>query len=290
MDIKFEPIELKHKQMLEEYFKKNRVEISEFNYTEMFIWRKIRNNTIGFINENICVRKEKYGKKILYKPFGNNNIRETIKLAFDNGICDMVYGWTLEELKSYNFEDEYEIENDRANFDYVYLTRDLINLEGRKYDGKRNHVKKFKQLNYKICEITDDMLEKIKQFQKKWCEDRLCRDDMSLKNESMAINELLTNFTKLSIFGAAIFINDNIEGYTVADKLNEETALIIVEKANPQIKGIYQGLNQIFAEKFLYKYKYINREQDMGIEGLRKAKISYHPHHFVEKLIIRKAV
>lgn len=288
MNINFEPLELRHKQILDDYFRINKTEISEFNFTEMFIWRKIRNKKIGFINENICIGFEKGEKKIFYRPFGNNDIKETIEYIFNNKLCSMIYGWRQNEIKELNLNDAYIVEKDRNNFDYVYLTDNLINLKGRKYDGKRNHVKKIKQLDYKIIEITKDMLEKIKDFQRKWCEDRLCKDDLSLKSESMAINELLTNFDKLSVFGAALFINDNIEGYTIATELNQETAVVVVEKANPQIKGIYQGLNQLFAEKFLFRYKYINREQDMGNEGLRKAKMSYHPHHFVEKLIIRK--
>jgi len=288
MYVDFEPLELKHKKILDEYFKLNRVEVSEFNFTEMFIWRKLRNTKIGFINENICIATEKTTGKIFYKPFGNKKIKETIKFIFDNKLCDLIYGYTESEIKELNLDDEYIVEKDRDNFDYVYLTQDLINLKGRKYDGKRNHIKRFKQLNYKIVEITKDMLEGIKNFQKKWCEDRLCDEDLSLKDESVAVNELLNNFENLSVFGAALFIDNNIEGYTIATELNSETSVIIIEKANPQIKGIYQGLNQLFAEQFLHKYKYINREQDMGNEGLRRAKMSYYPYCFIEKTVIKK--
>ncbi len=288
MNFEFEPLELKHKQILDNYFKINKNQVSEFNFTEMFIWRKIRNTKIGFINDNICIEVEKDNKNILYRPFGNIRLKETIDIIFENNLCDKIYGWTKKEINHLDIGKDYIIEEDRDNFDYVYLAEDLINLSGRKYDGKRNHLKKFKQNNYEIKEITDDIIEQVIQFQKRWCKDRLCEDDLSLKNESMAVNELLLNYNKLSVFGAAVLIDDKIEGYTVASELNEETAVIIVEKANPQIKGIYQGLNQIFAEKFLNKYKYINREQDAGNEGLRKAKMSYHPDHFVEKIIIRK--
>lgn len=288
MNVNFEPLELKHKKLIDNYFRINKTEISEFNFTEMFIWRKIRNTKIGFINENICIGLEKEREKIFYRPFGNNDIKGTIEYIFNNKLCSMIYGWRHNEIKELNLNDTYVVENDRNNFDYVYLTDDLKNLKGRKYDGKRNHVKKIKQLDYKIIEITKDMMWEIKDFQKKWDEDRFCKDDLSLKNESMAINELISTFDKLSVFGAAIFINDNIEGYTIATELNQETAVVIVEKANPRIKGIYQGLNQLFVEKCLFRYKYINREQDMGNEGLRKAKMSYYPHHFVEKCIIKK--
>ncbi|MCX7697931.1 MAG: phosphatidylglycerol lysyltransferase domain-containing protein [Candidatus Goldbacteria bacterium] len=289
MNTNFEPLDLKHKQMLDDYFRNFRTDVSEFNFTEMFIWRKIRNTRIGFINDNICVFVEKNNKKILYRPFGINKINETIKFIFDNNLCDFIYGYLQDEIKELNInEADYEIKKDRDNFDYVYLTDDLINLQGRKYDGKRNHLKKFKQLDYKIMSINKDILPEVIEFQKKWCEDRLCEDDLSLKNESMAVNELLMNFDKLSVFGIAIFIEGKVQGYTIATELNKETAVIIVEKANPNIKGIYQGINQIFAEKFLFKYKYINREQDAGNEGLRKAKMSYHPNHFVEKTILIK--
>ncbi len=288
MSVEFELLELKHKQILDNYFSINRTKVSEFNFTEMFIWRKIRNTKIGFINNNICILIEKDNKKILYRPFGKNKIKETIKLFFYNHLCDFVYGYLQEEIENLYLDDEYIIEKDRDNFDYVYLADDLINLKGRKYDGKRNHLKKFEKMSYNITEINKEILPEVFDFQKRWCADRLCDDDMSLRNESLAVNELLSNFDKLSVFGSALYVNNNIEGYTIATELNKETAVVIVEKANPEIKGIYQALNRIFAEKFLSKYKYINREQDAGSEGLRKAKLSYHPHHFVEKLIIKE--
>lgn len=288
MNINFELLDLKHKDLLDNYFKNNRTEVSEFNFTEMFIWRNIRNTKIGFINDNICISVVKDKRKIFYRPFGNNKIKETIEFIFNNKLCEMIYGYLIEEIKDLNLQNEYIIEKDRDNFDYVYLTDDLINLKGRKYDGKRNHIKKFKQLNYHITPISKEILPSVIEFQKRWCKDRLCDDDLSLKNESVAVGELLSNFDKLSVFGAALFIDNIIQGYTIATELNDDTAVVIVEKANPQFKGIYQALNQLFAEKFLFKYKYINREQDTGNEGLRKAKMSYHPHHFVEKLIIKR--
>jgi hypothetical protein len=290
MDINFEPLELKHKQTLDDYFKSNKTEVSEFNFTEMFIWRKVRNISIGFINGNICILEEKERKKILYRPFGNNHIKETTEFVLNSQLCNVVYGWTQKEIDELNFGKEFLVEKDRDNFDYVYLTDDLINLKGRKYDGKRNHIKKFQRLNHKIMKIEKDLLKEIINFQKKWCKDRKCEDDLSLKNESLAVTELLMNFDELAGFGAAMFIDDNIEGYTIASELNQEMAVVIVEKTNPNINGIYQGLNQMFAMNFLFKYKYINREQDMGNEGLRRAKMSYYPHHFIEKFIVKKKI
>lgn len=288
MEINFEELELKHKYILNKYFKINKTEVSEFNFTEMFIWRKVRKTVIGFINDNICIKVERHNKRIMYRPFGNKNIKETIDFIFDNDFCDMIYGYIDKEIEKINIEGKYIFEKDRDDFDYVYLTDDLVNLRGRKYDGKRNHIKKFKQLNYSIEFISDEIIGEVIDFQKKWCKDRLCEDDLSLKNESRAINELFEHYNELPVLGAALFVNGQIEGYTVATELNPETVIIIVEKANPQIKGIYQGLNQLFAEQFLFKYKYINREQDLGNEGLRKAKMSYHPNHFVKKFIIKK--
>jgi len=99
--------------------------------------------------------------------------------------------------------------------------------------------------------------------------------------------EMLTNFGKLSAIGGVLKIDGQVEGFTIAGELNSNTVVVYVEKANHDFKGIYQALNNLFVKKSLIKYTYINREQDVGDEGLRKAKLSYRPVFLVEKKLIR---
>jgi hypothetical protein len=87
----------------------------------------------------------------------------------------------------------------------------------------------------------------------------------------------------LNVFGGAIYVDGCLEAFALGEKLNENTAVVHFEKANPEIRGLYQLINQWFCKNVLQGFTYVNREQDLGSEGLRRAKISYRPHHMVEK-------
>jgi len=117
-----------------------------------------------------------------------------------------------------------------------------------------------------------------------WCGVRACEEDMSLTGEHEAVGELLAHFDALELTGGVICIADRVEAFSVADRLRADTALVRVEKANPEIPELYALINQQLAEQALTDVAWINREQDLGEPGLRKAKQSYHPDHLVEKV------
>ena len=135
--------------------------------------------------------------------------------------------------------------------------------------------------------LTRELVPECMEFQKKWSEIKGDVPDSLLKEEHVMVLDVLEHFDDLAVFGAALCINSKIEGFTLGGELNPDTAIVHIEKANPEFKGIYQALNQMFCEKMLAKYTKVNREQDMGDPGLRKAKLSYHPHHLVRKYIAR---
>lgn len=283
-----EIIDLKYKKIILDYFEKIQPIISEFNFVEMFAWRNIRKISISSYKNNLIFFLEKKGHKYFYPPFCDETAKiikeiflyfksknQNIKLnAFPDEKLDLIK----------NILNDLFLEDDRDNYDYLYLSEDLINLSGRKYDGKRNNIKKFiKNYKFEFIELTPDLLKECIEFQKKWCNIRNCNDDLSLSNENNAVLEILNNYEHLPVSGAVIKINNKIEAYTIASELNKETGEIIVEKANPEYVGIYQAINNFFAEKFLKKYRYINRQQDTGDEGLRRAKLSYHPFKLIKK-------
>jgi hypothetical protein len=120
-------------------------------------------------------------------------------------------------------------------------------------------------------------------LQAEWCDLRDCEASPGLSNESLAIKEAFTHFVKLKVKGGVILINGKVEAFTLGDPLNSETIVIHIEKANPAYEGLYPTINQAFLEQEGSGYTYVNREQDLGEEGLRKAKESYFPHHMVNK-------
>lgn len=278
----FEPLDLEHKHSIEERLKVKPLSASEMNFAEMFMWRKVRNTSVSVLDSNIIIRLQKNDGFYLYPPLGGNNEKKCVEemLRADIG---SVYGYSKEEAEDAGLG-AFKIEEDRDNYDYVYSANSLISLEGRKYDGKRNHIKKFPSEKSSLEPILPDMLPAIIEFQEKWCRNRNCDDDLSLTNEGLAVMELLNNYADLPVFGAAMYVENEIKGYSVASSLSDDTAVVIIEKADPSVKGIYQAINQAFAAKFLNRFIYINREQDGGYEGLRKAKLSYEPELFIEKV------
>jgi hypothetical protein len=127
------------------------------------------------------------------------------------------------------------------------------------------------------------LVECFLDMQQEWCQLKDCKANPDLLREDYAVYQALTHFQELDYQGGAIIINGRVEAFALGEPLNENTAVIHIEKANQQVSGIYAAINQLFCLHAWSQMEYINREQDLGVEGLRKAKTSYHPHHLVNK-------
>ncbi|MDD3580583.1 MAG: phosphatidylglycerol lysyltransferase domain-containing protein [Desulfobacca sp.] len=182
----------------------------------------------------------------------------------------------------------FAIESTRKQFDYLYRSQDLINLAGRKYHAKRNHLNNFKrsyQFTYQPLEARH--LPECCELADQWCVFKRCDEDLNLMGEWEAIAEALKNFEALHLQGGVILVDDRVEAFAMGERLNQDTAVVHLEKANPELGGIYAVINQQFCAHAWAQVPFINREQDLGAEGLRRAKLSYQPHRLVEKFRIR---
>ncbi|MCJ7595267.1 MAG: phosphatidylglycerol lysyltransferase domain-containing protein, partial [Desulfobacterales bacterium] len=183
--------------------------------------------------------------------------------------------------------DRYTCLPDRDNSDYVYLSKDLVNLSGRKYHRKRNHRNQFlKNCEFEYRSLDTELVECVLEMQAAWCRMRECVENPDLLAEDYAIYEALTRFEDLDYQGGAILINTSVEAFSLGERLNPDTAVIHIEKANPEIPGLYAAINQRFCQEAWSDVEYINREQDLGLEGLRAAKESYYPCHMVNKYTV----
>jgi hypothetical protein len=131
--------------------------------------------------------------------------------------------------------------------------------------------------------MNDDYVQECLKLIEAWCEEHRCSDDMNLMAEWGAVNEALCNFNYLELQGAVILVDGLVQAFSLGELLNRETAVVHIEKASPSFPALYAVINREFCENSWKGVPFINREQDLGVDGLRQAKLSYHPHHLVEK-------
>lgn len=279
-------ISLEHKGTYDDYLRRYPTEISEQSFTNLFMWRRSRPIKAIEAGDSLIVYEERDDGVIMFGPpigpLRLNDAIETVGSATgkDVVLCDR----TSESAVSPKLLSAYEVEEDRDYFDYNYVRKDLADLEGRKYHKKRNLIKQCLAENR--CEyepITGENIAEVSAMMDRWCDYRACKEDRGLCNEYRATRGVIQNYRDLDVIGAVIRIDGKVEAFTVGEALNESTAVIHLEKAMPEFKGLYQLINQWFCQNHLTSFEYVNREQDVGIPGLRQAKESYFPQKLIKK-------
>jgi len=290
--INFKTIEKTDKKIFDEFYKKNYYENAYACFTGLYMWRKIGNTQWAMEDDIIYLCSEWHGKFSAFQPLCAPEkipqaITKVIELFKECGQSVKLVGlekFFIEELAKYPDAD-FEISSDRNNSDYVYLAQDLINLSGRKFHGKKNHLNQFYK-DYPTAEylpITCEIIPQCREVLKNWYENHEDPDDIFVGQEKDAINEIFDNFDEFKLKGGAILLGGKIVAFTFGEQLNKDTAVIHVEKADPEIRGAYTAINQNFIANEWANMTYINREEDMGLDGLRQAKESYRPVKMVDK-------
>ena len=300
------PIELEDKKLFDEYFQKYPPEISEFTFTNLFMWRNYYNFLFMEFNDHLILFSNDYLKNrkkpinqdskdyiYFFPPIGPNPDKIIIDL-FEN-LRDIEVHRVPEDICEQLTEHEKFTKlnlnclEDRNNWDYIYNKEEILNLVGNKYRQNRRWLNKFlDNYDYNFQLITEDLIEKCKELQLEWCIMRACTEDESLEAEQEAIYEALNNFNKLGYNGGLICVENKCAAYTFGETLNDGTLVIHIEKAHADYEGAYQAINNFFLKNCCADAIYVNREQDLGIEGLRRAKESYKPIRMVKKNIIYK--
>ncbi len=199
---------------------------------------------------------------------------------------------TLIELVRERFGDFYTI-TERRNFaDYIYLRERLTSLSGKKLQGKRNHINKFKSQypNYEYRELTQDLIPLCIDLELEWRKRRQSTGEgESMMYELRSMTRALRRWDELGLVGGTLWVENNLVAFTYGCQLTDDTFDVLVEKADANYDGAYQMINREFVERLPEQYTYINREDDMGLEGLRKAKLSYYPEILLSKFAIEEA-
>jgi uncharacterized protein len=173
----------------------------------------------------------------------------------------------------------------RNHWDYVYSVPELTHLKGPRFAKKSELVDQFTRSHrYSYVDLDDRTMEQAIDLQSEWCAWRDCEHSEALLEENGAIMNTFVDWARLEgVFGGGILVDGKMAAYTVGERLDEETLLIHYEKAAPGMAGAYQAINRDFLVNIGREFRYVNREQDLGEEGLRKAKLSYNPIFFLKK-------
>ena len=262
-------------------------------FTTIISWQEYIKFYCAQFKDCLIIMTEKDGVLRFRPPIGNYNkdlYMEVLKLAKKEG-SNEPFGVIDSQVKSWlssNFP-KLKFHSHRDYFDYVYLASNLAELPGSEYAKIRNRLNKFiRNYYYKIEKISSENMDEIGKFLKRWCLWKDCDSDVILENEKKAILFSFKHFFELELSGLVIRINDEIEAISVFEPMNEDTSIVHYEKGSPDYDGIYKLINKESAKVLQGDFKYINREPDMGVPGLRKAKMSYRPHHMVEVFHINK--
>jgi hypothetical protein len=289
----FQPVTIDDKSLFDKHYEKYPPIHSDNVFTTLVSWMEYANYHFAFKDNNLIIYSNIENNIRFRPPSGKLKkelFDEVINLSkkqnsdYPFGVINLeVKEWLEKKYPKMNFVEH------RNFFDYVYLSNDLADLKGSSYSKIRNRLNKFKKnYEYNVEKISKENINEVREFLKRWCLWKDCESDKILENEKKAILFSIKNYFKLKLSGIIIRINDTIESISVFEKMNENTAVIHYEKGSPDYDGIYKAINQESAKILENDNEFINRESDMGIPGLRKAKLSYRPHHMVEVFHINR--
>ena len=299
-------ISIANREILEQYLNGYEYKTSGLSFSAQYMWREINRFSWDMVGEYMCISgishlelEEGIELPFMFLPltatgeYDKDALRETIfksKEHFEKKgqpfSLRLVPFHVMEIIKE--AVPEMHFVDDRPNYDYIYLTQELIDLKGKSFHSKKNHLNYFKKTyEYEYVELTSDMADDamkfISDFNKR--KEVPAHEMEMLKMEEQAMEDVFNNIEAVGYSAGAILIDGNIQAIAIGGKLGKKTITEHVEKANVEFRGLYQAINNEFCKNVAANAKYINREEDMGIPNLRKAKLSYKPVKLIEKYI-----
>jgi hypothetical protein len=292
-DADFRPVSLDDRDFFYSHYRRFPQAHSDNTFTNMVCWNHYAHYRFAFIEDSIVLSSTINGKTRYRPPIGPRNpdlLADVMALAVKSSdesplviLDDDTRAWisTLYPGLCLHPQREY--------FDYVYQSADLAELPGKKYSTIRRQLNQFQRnCSHKVEAITEDNTPEVRDFLEEWCEWKDCDSEAVLANEKEAVFFAISNFQRLRLSGLIIRVEGNIMAMSLFEGQTGNAAVVHFEKALLDCKGIYRAINAETAKFLVKDYRYINRESDMGIEGLREAKTRYHPDHMVEVHFARR--
>ena len=264
--LELKKIELSDKKWIDPLLKLSDYRGCEYNFTNNYVWSNIYGITVGRFQDFYV---SKHGNEFVF-PAGK-------------GDTDAL----LSELKNYcdstGIQFKFCSMDIKDLYDYVYESKSLATLSGKKLHSKRNYINRFKSLDWSFEDITPENIDECRQMSLEWCRRNNCDENEEKSEEMCAVGMGLAHFFELGLVGGILRVDGKIQAFSYGERQNSDTFVTHVEKAFTDYDGTYPMINYMMANRFCKELEYINREEDMGEENLRKAKRSYYPCFMVEK-------
>jgi len=278
----FKPVGLEDKEVFEDFLGRWPSEVCELNFPNIFIWRDSEHPRWAVHNGSLCVLVEPdFEPPYFLPPVGGERVEETIAACLR--VAPRLS--RVPEAFAARFGAGFKTEEDAGNFDYVYSRPELAELKGKKFDGKRNRIKKFEATfahQYQFHPLAGGDVPGCVRLLEDWFEEKR-NGDPYMQAEREAIFRALGSYGAVSLTGAVVKVGGRVEAFTMGGRLTPDMAVIPIEIANPGLVGLAQWINREFVRREWGQVAFVNREQDMNIEGLRRAKMSYQPVRLVKK-------
>ena len=287
-------VTLQDKAWMQPIYDKSSFRSEEYNFTFTYMWQEHLSFKVMEMGGFLIQKSDNNRPAYLYPP-GSGNIKPVIEAMIADskakGHGFLFYTVLAEQCKLLEvlFPDKFDFWPTTQYDDYIYDSQNLITLTGKKYHAKRNHINRFKALypDWSYEAITPQNMPEVIAMSDEWQRRNALDPSKSLKNESKALRHALADYFPLGMDGGLIRARGNVVAFSMGDRLTHDTYLVHIEKAFADIQGAYAIINQQFSEHCAGDYTYINREDDSGDEGLRKAKLSYYPIMRTEKYAAR---
>ena len=292
-EVQFKRAQLEDKEIITRYFTNHTSRSCERTFANVFLWSRKYPVTWAIVEQALVFKSEDEEHLAFAFPAGEpENVKKALEVLMQysaqRDVPFQMYNVTPEyyaQLEEW-YPGRFQIEYVRDDADYVYESEKLATLSGKKLHGKRNHINKFKATyegRWSYEKMTRDNVEDCFQMALKWREENGCEEDSEKRSEMCVTLNSLRLLEELELTGGVLRIDDEVVAFTIGEPICKDTFVVHIEKAFADVQGAYPMINQQFVEHECMNYRYINREEDTGSEGLRKAKLSYRPAFMVEK-------
>lgn len=287
--LNFKKIELEDLEIYNKFIKDSTDISCEGNFINLLIWQCTYNNMIA-VKDGMLFIKVGTKKESFLLPLGNDLKKGIEEICNYCGNSKPVFytpeGDKFDEFKRL-YSDKCKFTELRNNFDYIYNRNNLAELQGKKYHSKRNHINRFtEKFDWHYETLNENNINDVRICAEKWYQENTEKLDKSMLCEKKGVETILNNFTKLNAKGGIIYADNIAVAFTLGSEISSLSFDIHIEKALNDYSEAYTVINREFVKNELNNYKYINREDDMGLEGLRRAKLSYNPEILLKKYLI----